>query len=308
MRKKITVVGAGSVGSSCAQRIAENGYADVVLLDIVEGLPQGRALDILQSGPVEAFDSRLVGTNSYQETANSDIAIITAGVTRKPGVSRDDLLLTNMEIVRDATQSVVEFSPNCIIIVATNPLDAMSQLALQVSKFPRQRVIGMSGILDTARFRTMLARELDVSVEDIFACVLGGHGDTMVPLPRLTTVGGVPITDILPTDALDRIIARTIAGGGEIVGLLGGGSACYAPSAAIAQMVDSIILDRKRILPCSVYLEGEYGIRGLFVGVPVKLGAGGIEQIIEIRLTPEEDEVLKRSAEAVRELVNIMRL
>lgn len=308
MRKKITIIGAGNVGASCAQRIAEKGYADVVLVDIIEGIPQGKALDMLQSGPVVASDSRLIGTNSYEETQDSDIAIITSGVPRKPGMSRDDLLLTNVEIVKGVTESVVKYSPNCIIIIVTNPLDAMAQLALHVSKLPRSRVIGMSGILDTTRFRTFLAMELDVSVEDISACVLGGHGDTMVPIPRLTTVGGVSITDILPQETIDRIVNRTIKGGGEIVSLLKAGSAYYAPSAAVTQMVDSIILDKKRILPCAAYLEGEYGIEGVFVGVPVKLGASGIEQIIEIKLTAEEDAALKRSAEAVRELVEVMKL
>jgi len=308
MRKKVAVVGAGNVGASCAQRIAEKGYADVVLVDIIEGLPQGKALDMLQSGPVVASDSRLIGTNNYEETQDSDIAIITSGVPRKPGMSRDDLLLTNVEIVKGVTESVIKHSPNCIIIMVTNPLDAMAQLALHVSKLPRSRVIGMSGILDTTRFRTFLAMELDVSVEDVSACVLGGHGDTMVPIPRLTTVGGVPITDILPQETIERIVNRTIKGGGEIVSLLKAGSAYYAPSAGVTQMVDSIILDKKRVLPCAAYLEGEYGIEGVFVGVPVKLGARGIEQIIEIKLTPEEDAALKRSAEAVRELIEVMKL
>ena len=308
MRNKVSVVGAGNVGATCAQRIAERGYADVVLVDIIEGLPQGKALDMFESGPVVASDSRLIGTNSYDETANSDIAVITSGVPRKPGMSRDDLLLTNMEIVKGVTESVVKHSPNCIIIVVTNPLDAMCQLALHVSKFPKNRVMGMSGILDTTRFRTFLAMELDVSVEDIFACVLGGHGDTMVPIPRLSTVGGVPITDILPPETINRIVERTVKGGGEIVSLLKAGSAYYAPSAAVVQMVDSIVLDKKRILPCATYLEGEYGINGVFLSVPVKLGARGVEQVIEIKLTPEEDAALKKSAEAVRELVQVMKL
>ena len=308
MRRKVTVVGAGNVGASCAQRIAERGYADVVLVDIIEGLPQGKALDMLESGPVVSSDARLIGTNGYEETAESDIAVITSGVPRKPGMSRDDLLLTNMEIVKGVTESVVRYSPNCIIIVVTNPLDAMAQLALHVSRFPRERVIGMSGILDTTRFRTFLAMELDVSVEDIFACVLGGHGDSMVPIPRLSTVGGIPITDILPPQTIERIVERTVKGGGEIVSLLKAGSAYYAPSAAVTQMVESIILDKKRILPCAVYLRGEYGIEGVFVSVPVKLGARGVEQLIEIKLTPEEDAALKRSAEAVRELVQVMKL
>ncbi|MCK4242381.1 MAG: malate dehydrogenase [Dehalococcoidia bacterium] len=308
MRKKVTVVGAGNVGATCAQRIAERGYADVVLVDIIEGLPQGKALDMLESGPVVSSDGRLTGSNSYEDTADSDIVVITSGVPRKPGMSRDDLLFTNMEIVKGVTESVVKNSPNCIIIVVTNPLDAMAQLAFHVSKFPKNRVMGMSGILDTTRFRTFLAMELDVSVEDVFACVLGGHGDSMVPIPRLSTVGGVPITDILPPDIIERIVTRTVKGGGEIVSLLKAGSAYYAPSAAVAQMVDSILLDKKRILPCAVYLDGEYGIKGVFLSVPMKLGANGVGQIIEIKLTPEEDTALKKSAEAVRELINIMKL
>ncbi|MBE9502214.1 MAG: malate dehydrogenase [Chloroflexi bacterium] len=308
MRKKVTVVGAGNVGATCAQRIAERGYADVVLVDIIEGLPQGKALDMLESGPVVSSDGRLTGSNSYEDTADSDIVVITSGVPRKPGMSRDDLLFTNMEIVKGVTESVVKNSPNCIIIVVTNPLDAMAQLAFHVSKFPKNRVMGMSGILDTTRFRTFLAAELDVSVEDVFACVLGGHGDSMVPIPRLSTVGGVPITDILPPDTIERIVTRTVKGGGEIVSLLKAGSAYYAPSAAVAQMVDSILLDKKRILPCAVYLDGEYGIKGVFLSVPMKLGANGVGQIIEIKLTPEEDTALKKSAEAVRELINIMKL
>jgi len=308
MRRKVTIVGAGNVGASCAQRIAEKGYADVVLLDIIEGLPQGKALDMLQSGPVIASDSRLIGTNGYEETADSDIAVITSGVARKPGMSRDDLVSTNMEIVQEVTKNVVHYSRNSIIIIVTNPLDAMAQLALHVSKFPRNRVLGQSGILDTARLRTFLAMELDVSVEDVFACVLGGHGDTMVAIPRLTTVGGIPITELLPKETVDRIVERTVKGGGEIVSLLKAGSAYYAPSAGAAQMVDSIILDKKRILPCAAYLQGEYGIEGVFVGVPVKLGANGIEQIIEIKLTAEESAALNRSADAVRELISIMKI
>jgi len=308
MRNKVTVVGAGNVGATCAQRIADRGYADVVLVDIIEGLPQGKALDMLESGPVMASDSRVTGTNGYEETANSDIAVITSGIPRKPGMSRDDLLLTNMEIVKGVTESVVKHSPNCIIILVTNPLDAMCQLALHASKFPKNRVMGMSGILDTTRFRTFLSMELDVSVEDVFACVLGGHGDSMVPIPRLSTVGGVPITEILPAEAVDRIVERTVKGGGEIVSLLKTGSAYYAPGTAAAQMVDAIILDRKRVLPCAAYLEGEYGIDGVYLSVPVKLGASGIEQVIEIKLTPEENAALKKSAEAVKELVHVMKL
>jgi len=308
MRKKITIVGGGNVGATCAQRIAEKGYADVVLVDIIEGLPQGKALDIFESAPILASDSRIIGTNGYEETADSDIVVITSGLPRKPGMSRDDLLLANMEIIKGVTESVVRYSPNCIIIVVTNPLDAMSQLALHVSKFPRKRVMGQSGILDTTRFRTFLAMELDVSVEDVFACVLGGHGDTMVAMPRLATVGGIPITELLSKEKIDAIVERTVKGGGEIVSLLKTGSAYYAPSAAVAQMVDAIVFDKKKILPCAAYLDGEYGIKGVFVGVPAKLGANGIEQIIELKLTPEEDAALKKSADAVRELIDIMKL
>lgn len=308
MRSKVTIVGAGNVGASCAQRIGERGYADVVLLDIIEGLPQGKALDLLQSGPVLGYDSFLTGANSYEETAGSDIAVITSGVARKPGMSRDDLLFTNMDIIGGVTRNIVKYSPNCILIVVTNPLDAMTQLAFHVSRFPRSRVLGMSGILDTARFRTFLARELDVSVEDVFACILGGHGDSMVAIPRLSSVGGIPVTALLPPETIDRVVARTVQGGAEIVSLLKAGSAYYAPSAAVAQIVDAIILDKKRILPCAAHLEGEYGIEGLFVSVPVKLGKGGVEQIIELKLTPEESQALKKSAQAVKELVDIMRL
>jgi malate dehydrogenase len=308
MRRKITVVGAGNVGSTCAQRIAEKGYADVVLVDIIEGLPQGKALDIQQSGAVIASDSRVVGTNGYEETADSDIAVITSGVPRKPGMSRDDLVLTNMEIVKSVVESVVRYSADCVIIMLTNPLDAMAQLALQVSKFPRSRVFGQSGVLDAARFASFLAAELDASVEDIQACVLGGHGDTMVAIPRLTTVGGIPVTELLPQETIDRIVERTVRGGAEIVNLMKGASAYYAPSAATVQMVDAVVLDKKRILPCSVYLEGEYGIHGVFLSVPVKLGAGGIEQVVEVKLTPEERAALARSAETVRQLVNVMKL
>jgi len=308
MRNKITIVGAGNVGASCAQRLSERGYADIVLVDIIEGMPQGKALDMLESGPVVGFDSNVIGTNSYEETAGSDIAVITSGVPRKPGMSRDDLVLTNMKIVKGVTEELVKRSPNCILIVVANPLDAMAQLAYKVSKFPRNRVMGMSGILDTARFRTFLAQELDVSVEDVAAYVLGGHGDTMVPLTRMATVGGVPVSEVLPQETISRIVERTIKGGGEIVALLKTGSAFYAPAAGVAQMVDSIVLDKKRILPVAAHLEGEYGINGVFVGVPAKLGKNGIEQIIEIKLTPEEDAALKKSADAVRELIEIMKL
>jgi len=308
MRKKVTIVGAGNVGATCAQRIAEKGYADVVLVDIIEGLPQGKALDILQSGPILASDSQVIGTNSYEETADSDIAVLTSGIARKPGMSRDDLILTNMKIIKEVTENVVRHSPDCIIIMVTNPLDAMTQLALHVSKFPPNRVIGQSGILDSSRFRAFIAMELGVSVDDVAACLLGGHGDTMVAIPRLTTVGGVPMTELLPKDRVDAIVERTVKGGGEIVSLLKTGSAYYAPSAATVQMVEAILFDKKKILPCAAYLEGEYGISGAYVGIPVKLGAKGVEQIIELKLTHEESEALKRSAEAVKELVSIMKL
>jgi malate dehydrogenase len=308
MRNKITVVGAGNVGATCAQRLAERGYADIVLVDIIEGMPQGKALDLLESGPVVGFDSNVIGTNSYDETAGSDIAIITSGVPRKPGMSRDDLVLTNMKIVKGVTEELVKASPNCIIIVVANPLDAMAQLALKVSGFPRNRVIGMSGILDTARFRTFLAQELGVSVNDVAAYVLGGHGDTMIPLTRMATVGGVPVTQVLPEATVSKIVERTVKGGGEIVALLKTGSAFYAPSAGVAQMVDAIVLDKKQILPCAAYLDGEYGVNGVFVGVPAKLGKNGMEQIIEVKLTAEEEAALKKSADAVRELIDIMKI
>jgi len=308
MRKKITVVGAGNVGATCAQRLAERDYADIVLVDIIEGMPQGKALDILQSGPVVGYDSNVIGTNSYDETKGSDIAIITSGVPRKPGMSRDDLVLTNMKIVQGVTEQLVKKSPKCIIIVVANPLDAMAQLALKVSGFPRNRVIGMSGILDTARFRTFVAQDLKVSVEDVAAYVLGGHGDTMIPLIRMATVGGVPLTEVMPADTISKIVERTVKGGGEIVALLKTGSAFYAPSAGAVQMVDAIVLDKKQILPCAAYLEGEYGVSGVFVGVPTKLGENGIEEIIEIKLTSEEQAALNKSADAVRELIEIMKI
>jgi malate dehydrogenase len=308
MRSKVSVIGAGNVGATLAQRIAEKGYADVVLVDIIEGLPQGKGLDMLQTGPITGSDARVIGTNSYEETANSDIVAITSGVPRKPGMSRDDLVLTNMNIVKSVTEQVVKYSPKCILIMVANPLDAMTQLALHISKFPRKRVIGQSGILDSSRFRTFIAQELNVSVEDVYACVLGGHGDTMVAIPRLTTVGGIPITELLPQETVNKIVERTVKGGGEIVALLKTGSAFYAPAAATAQMVESILLDKKRILPCAVSLEGEYGIKDVVVGVPAKLGKNGIEQIIELKLTAEEGAALKKSAEAVRELAKIMKL
>ena len=306
MRKKITVVGSGNVGATLAQRLAEKQLGDVVLIDILEGIPQGKGLDMFESGPIEGFDAKVKGTNDYADTANSDLVVITAGFPRKPGMSRDDLLKANFDVVKSTTEQVVKHSPNCFLIVVTNPLDAMAQTALKVSKFPRERVIGMAGILDTARYRTFLAEALDVSVLDIQGLVLGGHGDTMVPVPSYTTVAGIPISQLMPKEQLDKIIARTAKGGGEIVNLLKTGSAFYAPSAAVAEMVDAIFNDRKRILPCAVYLQGEYGINGLFVGVPVKLGAKGVEKIIEIKMTDEEKAALQKSAAAVKELVDII--
>jgi len=308
MKSKVSVIGAGNVGATLAQRVAEKGYADVVLVDIVEGLPQGKGLDMLQTGPIIGSDARVIGTNSFEDTANSDIVAITSGVPRKPGMSRDDLVLTNMNIVKSVTEQVVKYSPKSILLMVANPLDAMTQLALHVSKFPRKRVIGQSGILDSARFRTFIAQELNVSVADVHACILGGHGDTMVAIPRLTTVGGIPVTELLPKETLDKIVERTVKGGGEIVALLKTGSAFYAPAAATAQMIKSILLDKKRILPCAVRLEGEYGIKGIVVGVPAKIGKDGMEQVIELKLTPDENAALKKSAEAVRDLLKVMKL
>jgi malate dehydrogenase len=306
MRSRITVVGAGFVGSTLVQRLAERDYADVVMFDIVPNMPQGKALDILQAGPVLGYDSLVVGTNDYADTASSDIVVITSGFPRKPGMTRDDLVKKNQEIVSEVTQQVVRHSPNCIIIMVTNPLDAMAQLALQISGFPRQRVIGMAGVLDTARFRTFIAQELGVSVRDVQAYVLGGHGDTMVPLARMCTVAGVPITQLLPPQRIDQIVQRTRDGGAEIVKLLGTGSAYIAPSASVLQMVDSILLDKKMIMPCAVYLQGEYGISNLFVGVPTKLGAQGVEQVVEVELDANERALLQQSADAVKELVHVM--
>ncbi|MFO7773919.1 MAG: malate dehydrogenase [Dehalococcoidia bacterium] len=308
MRSKVSIIGAGNVGATCAFSIAEKGYADIVLLDIVEGLPQGKGLDMLEATPIIDCDVKIMGTCEYEETASSDVVVITSGAARKPGMSRDDLVLTNMKIVREVTEKVVQYSPDCIIVVVTNPLDAMTQLALHISKFPRDRVLGQSGILDSARFRAFIAEELNASVKDVSACVLGGHGDLMVPVTRFCTVGGVPITELLSQKKIDSLVERTVKGGGEIVDLLKTGSAFYAPAAATARMVDAIILDKKEILPCAAYLEGEYGIEGAVVGVPLKLGRNGIEQIIELELTPEEETALKKSADAVRELVKLMGL
>ncbi len=306
MRSKITVVGAGFVGSTLVQRLAERDYADVVMFDIVPNMPQGKALDMLQAGPVLGYDSLITGTNDYADTANSDIVVITSGFPRKPGMSRDDLLKKNQEIVTQVVEQVVKQSPNSILVVVTNPLDAMAQVALHVTGFPRERVIGIAGVLDTARFRTFIAQELGASVRDVQAYVLGGHGDTMVPLSRMCTLAGVPIADLLPAERIEQIVQRTRDGGAEIVKLLGSGSAYFAPSAAVLQMIDSIVLDKKMILPCAVYLKGEYGIQDLYVGVPAKLGAKGLEQVVEVELTENEKSLLQKSADAVKELVNVM--
>jgi malate dehydrogenase len=306
MRSKITVIGAGFVGSTLVQRLAERDYADVVMFDIIPNMPQGKALDMLQAGPVLGYDSLVTGTNDYADTANSDIVVVTSGFPRKPGMSRDDLVKKNQEIISQVTQEVVKHSPECIIIMVTNPLDAMAQLAYHVSGFPRNRIIGQAGVLDTARFRTFIAQELNVSVRDVQAYVLGGHGDTMVPLSRMCSVAGVPISELISAERIEEIVQRTRDGGAEIVKLLGTGSAYFAPSASVLQMTDAIILDKNMIMPCAVYLEGEYGIQGLFVGVPVKLGAKGVEQIIEIELTQDEQAQLQKSAQAVKELIDVM--
>ena len=306
MRKKVTVVGAGNVGATVAHRLADKQLADVVLIDIVEGIPQGKGLDLLESGPIEGYDVKVRGTNDYADTAQSDVVLVTAGFPRKPGMSRDDLLKANYDVVKGAVEKASRYSPECFLIVVTNPLDAMAQTALKVSGFSKNRVIGMAGVLDTARYRTFIAEALDVSVQNVQGFVLGGHGDTMVPVPRYTTVAGIPVTELLPKDKLDAIIARTRSGGAEIVNLLKSGSAYYAPSAAAVEMIEAIFNDRKKILPCAAYLEGEYGIHGLFVGVPVKLGARGIEQIIQIKLTAEEEAALKKSADSVKELVGVI--
>jgi malate dehydrogenase len=307
LRKKVTVVGAGNVGANCGLRIAEKELADVVLVDVIEGIPQGKGLDLLQSGPIQGYDVSVTGANDYEPTAGSDIAIITAGFPRTPGMSRDDLLMKNYDVVRAATEQIVKYSPNCILIIVTNPLDAMAQAAYWVSKFSKNRVIGMAGVLDSARFRTFIAAELKVSMENVTAVVMGGHGDTMVPIVRLSNVAGIPISELLDQATINKIVERTRNGGAEIVKYLKTGSAYYAPSAAAVEMAESILRDRKKVLPCAAYLEGEYGITGLFVGVPVKLGARGIEQIYEVKLTAEEQAMLKKSAVAVQELVDVMK-
>jgi malate dehydrogenase len=306
MDKKVTVIGAGNVGATAAQRLAEKQLCDVVLVDIVEGVPQGKALDLVEAAAIEKHDSHLTGANGYDETAGSDIVIITAGIPRKPGMSRDDLISTNAGIVTNVTQEVASRSPESIIIVVSNPLDAMCHVAYDTCGFPKERVIGMAGVLDSARFRAFISMELNVSVENTHAFVLGGHGDTMVPLPRYSTVAGIPITELLAQDRIDALVERTRNGGAEIVGLLKTGSAYYAPASAAVEMAESILKDKKKILPCAAYLEGEYGIRNLFIGVPVKLGAKGAEEIIEITLTEEEQQALQKSADSVQELKNLL--
>jgi malate dehydrogenase len=307
-RPKITVVGAGNVGASVAQYAVEKELGDVVLVDVIDGVPQGKALDLLQAGPIHRYDSMVSGSNGYDETADSDVVVITAGLARKPGMTRDDLLFKNAEIVGSVVEQIVARSKQAILVLVTNPLDAMVQLAWKKSGFPSKRVVGMAGILDSARFRTFIARELDVSVENVTAFVLGGHGDTMVPLPRYSTVAGIPITDLLSKDKIDALVTRTANGGAEIVNYLKTGSAYYAPAASAVEMVEAILKDKKKILPCAAYLEGQYKTKGLYVGVPVKLGRGGVEEIIEITLTPDEQAAFDKSAAAVRELVEKLKL
>jgi len=302
MDKKVTVIGAGNVGATAAQRLAEKELCDVVLIDIVEGVPQGKALDLTEAAPIEKHDAHIKGFNNYEASAGSDIVIITAGIPRKPGMSRDDLIGTNAGIVKNVTKQVAAFSPGAVIIIVSNPLDAMCHVAYEASGFPKNRVIGMAGVLDSARFRAFIAMELNVSVENTHAFVLGGHGDTMVPLPRYSTVAGIPITELLSKERIDALVKRTASGGAEIVSLLKTGSAYYAPASAAVEMAESILKDKKKILPCAAYLEGEYGINGLFIGVPVKLGAKGVEEIIQIKLTDEEKAALNKSADAVAEL------
>ena len=307
MDKRVTVIGAGNVGATAAQRLAEKQLCDVVLVDIIEGVPQGKTLDLTEAAAIEKHDCHLTGTNGYDETADSDIVIITAGIPRKPGMSRDDLISTNAGIVRNVTQEVASRSPEAIMIIVSNPLDAMCHVAYDSCGFPKQRVIGMAGVLDSARFRAFISMELNVSVENTHAFVLGGHGDTMVPLPRYSTVAGIPITELLAKDRIDALVERTRNGGAEIVGLLKTGSAYYAPASAAVEMAEAILKDKKKILPCAAYLQGEYGIQDLYIGVPVKLGAGGAEEIIEITLTEEEQQALKKSADSVQELKDLLK-
>ena len=307
-KKKVTVIGAGNVGATTAHLLALKGYCDVVLQDIVEGLPQGKALDMLEAGPVEGYDSQISGTNGWDETAGSDVVVVTSGIARKPGMSRDDLLNTNAGIVGGVVKEAAAMSPDAVIVIVTNPMDAMCHVALKASGFPKARVIGQGGVLDTARFRTFIAQEVGVSVKEVEAYVLGGHGDTMVPLTRFTTVAGVPIADMLPKERVDQIVQRTRDGGAEIINYLKTGSAYYAPASGVVAMVDSILLDRKRILPCATLLEGEYGVQGLYIGVPVKLSSNGVEEIVQIELTEEEKGMLNHSADAVQELVDVLKL
>ena len=307
MRKKVTIVGAGNVGANCALRIADKELADVVLVDIAEGIPQGKGLDLLQSGPVQGYDVSITGSNDYEATAGSDIVVITAGIARKPGMTRDDLLAINNDVVKMAAKSAIEHSPNAILILVTNPLDVMCWAAWKATGLPKNRVIGMAGVLDTARFKTFLAEALQVSVENISALVLGGHGDTMVPITRLTNVSGIPLSELLDAETINAIVTRTQNGGAEIVKHLKTGSAYYAPSAATIEMVESILKDKKKVLPCAALLEGEYGINGIFFGVPVKLGAGGIEKIYEVKLTDEEKAAMAKSAASVQEMVDVLK-
>jgi malate dehydrogenase len=307
-RAKVTIVGAGNVGATCAHWIAAKELADVVLVDIIEGMPQGKALDLRQSGPVEDFDLDIVGANGYEETGGSDVVVITSGIARKPGMSRDDLLATNKKIVSDVSTQVARHSPEAIVIVVSNPLDAMCHVAAHVTRFPRERVIGMAGVLDTARYKTFVAMELGVSAEDVHGIVLGGHGDTMVPLPRHTSVSGIPLTELASKERIDAIVKRTAGGGAEIVGLLKTGSAYYAPASSVVAMVESIIKDKKRVLPCAALLDGQYGYKDLFIGVPCVLGARGVERVIEMQLDDHEKGLLDKSANAVRELVGALKL
>ena len=306
MNRKVSIIGSGNVGATAARSIADKELADVVILDILEGVPQGKGLDMLEACPVEGSDARVLGTNDYADTAGSDVVVITAGLARKPGMSRDDLLTKNCAIISSVTEEVMKHSPDCIVMPVTNPLDAMAQVVYRRSGLPRERVIGMAGVLDSARMRAFIAQALDVSVENTHAFVLGGHGDTMVPLPRYSTVAGIPITELLDEETVDAIVRRTAQGGAEIVKLLGTGSAYYAPGSAVVEMVEAVLKDKKKILPCSVFLQGEYGVHGLFVGVPCKLGANGLERIVEIELTADEDAALKKSAAAVQELVQVI--
>jgi malate dehydrogenase len=308
MNRKVTVVGGGNVGATLAQRLADREISDVVLIDIVEGMPQGKGLDIMEATPVEGSDARVIGTNDYKDTAGSDVVVITAGIARKPGMSRDDLLNTNYKIVKECTEQSLKHSPAAILIIVSNPLDAMCQVAYRVSGLPKHRVFGMAGVLDSARMRTFMAMELGVSVENTHAFVLGGHGDTMVPIPRLSTIAGVPMTELMPPDRVEAIVKRTASGGAEIVSLLKTGSAYYAPSSSTAEMVDAVLKDKHKVLPCCCFLEGEFGIKDLYVGVPAQLGATGVEKIWEIKLTDPERAALQKSAAAVKELVDVLKI